>query len=579
VLLRGGPSERSGAAPSRAGRAAPFLPSSSTPTVVTPTERPLLAPLDAEPLFRRAAPREEHRGAGTSRGEGPPGGPARTALTLAGFFRRAGGAPSPNPVTISLLRTSRLLLLVLAPAFVPAPVAQPRLAFERMETPNPSPRFNVLRGVDGVGTRDAWAVGDYDSGPDPQHPITTPLILHWDGEAWAQMPDPPRPDQYKAYLWSVEAITLDEAWAVGIKTRFGAAEPYLLRWDGTAWQDQGSPPLPAPENGQAALFDVFAVGPDDLWIVGAKTEGAPGPLTRGYTARRSGGEWVPFLVPAVGNRTNELEAVHGSAPDNVWTVGVSRTITEDFHPLVARWTGSAWAIVSTPFDGRGIELYDVETTGPDDVWIAGAATTGGAFVAHWDGAAWAEISAPSIGSFAVIASDDIYGFGGPISHWDGEAWAVVDDLSDLSSPSFRSAASVVMPDGRLWAAGRTIDADVFHTLVVRSADPVTTDRYDDPTVPVGAEPAAPGERFVLRGPTPNPARARAALVLTLGEPTNVRVEAFDALGRRVAVLLDGALGAGTHPLTLDASALPPGVYLVRATGAGLALSRTVTVAR
>ena len=39
---------------------------------------------------------------------------------------------------------------------------------------------------------------------------------------------------------------------------------------------------------------------------------------------------------------------------------------------------------------------------------------------------------------------------------------------------------------------------------------------------------------------------------------------FDALVRRVAVLAEGLLAAGTHRLALDAGALPPGLYVVRA---------------
>ncbi len=61
----------------------------------------------------------------------------------------------------------------------------------------------------------------------------------------------------------------------------------------------------------------------------------------------------------------------------------------------------------------------------------------------------------------------------------------------------------------------------------------------------------------------HPFREAARLVLTLPEAADARAEAFDALGRRVAVLLDGARGAGVHDLTLDGRALAPGVYVVR----------------
>ena len=82
--------------------------------------------------------------------------------------------------------------------------------------------------------------------------------------------------------------------------------------------------------------------------------------------------------------------------------------------------------------------------------------------------------------------------------------------------------------------------------------------------PVSTEPPAtpPVASLVLHGP--NPFRGQTALVLTLAAPAEVRVEAFDALGRRVAVLVEGPLGAGPHVLTLDGTALAPGLYVVRA---------------
>jgi hypothetical protein len=40
---------------------------------------------------------------------------------------------------------------------------------------------------------------------------------------------------------------------------------------------------------------------------------------------------------------------------------------------------------------------------------------------------------------------------------------------------------------------------------------------------------------------------------------------YDVLGRRVATLVEGPLGAGTHTLTTTSAELPPGVYVIRAT--------------
>ena len=60
----------------------------------------------------------------------------------------------------------------------------------------------------------------------------------------------------------------------------------------------------------------------------------------------------------------------------------------------------------------------------------------------------------------------------------------------------------------------------------------------------------------------NPFTASVRLRLTLAAPGPVRAEAFDVLGRRVAVLLDGD-AAGDVVLELRGGALAPGVYMVR----------------
>ena len=82
-------------------------------------------------------------------------------------------------------------------------------------------------------------------------------------------------------------------------------------------------------------------------------------------------------------------------------------------------------------------------------------------------------------------------------------------------------------------------------------------------------PAADGLRLDRTGP--------AAWRLAVREAQTVRVEAFDALGRRVATLADGPVAAGTTlALALDGAALPAGLYVVRATGArGVVTGRAV----
>ena len=88
------------------------------------------------------------------------------------------------------------------------------------------------------------------------------------------------------------------------------------------------------------------------------------------------------------------------------------------------------------------------------------------------------------------------------------------------------------------------------------------------------EPPATADRLAIAVEGAHPARDRVRLRVTAPPGERVRVEAFDVVGRRVAVLLDGPAPAA--PLGFDVSGLAPGVYVVRvAAGAGRASVRVV----
>ena len=79
--------------------------------------------------------------------------------------------------------------------------------------------------------------------------------------------------------------------------------------------------------------------------------------------------------------------------------------------------------------------------------------------------------------------------------------------------------------------------------------------------------------------SPNPLVETGTVALTLVRPSSVVLAVFDVLGRRVATLHDGALGAGPHTFSFDGRGLPPGAYVVRLTADGASAARRVTVAR
>jgi hypothetical protein len=100
-------------------------------------------------------------------------------------------------------------------------------------------------------------------------------------------------------------------------------------------------------------------------------------------------------------------------------------------------------------------------------------------------------------------------------------------------------------------------------------------------IPSAIEPSGPltgsHEVFAAR---PNPFSAATEFGVRMATTQDVRVEVFNALGQRVALLHDGALAAGdVHAFSLAAAALPSGVYLYRVTGETFVETRPVVLAR
>ena len=91
--------------------------------------------------------------------------------------------------------------------------------------------------------------------------------------------------------------------------------------------------------------------------------------------------------------------------------------------------------------------------------------------------------------------------------------------------------------------------------------------------------APPPLPFTLGPASPNPFDGSTEATLTLDRPAHVRVVVFDALGREVSTLADGA-ASGRVSLRLSGAGLPPGVYLLRVeVGGDVATMRVVRAQR
>jgi hypothetical protein len=80
--------------------------------------------------------------------------------------------------------------------------------------------------------------------------------------------------------------------------------------------------------------------------------------------------------------------------------------------------------------------------------------------------------------------------------------------------------------------------------------------------------------------SPNPFTDRSTVTVTVGREQPVLIEVFDAIGRRVSVLHNAVLSAGTpHTFTFDAAGLAGGAYHFRVSGVDFDESRQVTLVR
>ena len=166
-----------------------------------------------------------------------------------------------------------------------------------------------LYSVSAVSADDAWAVGLNPSGL---------LIVHWNGRAWSQSLTGP------GYLEGVAASSARNVWAVGGTNWFSPDQTLAERWNGKTWT-QVRTPSPA---GGGYFNAVAATSPENAWAVG---QSGPGPGTPSATTplieRWNGRTWTiqRYQAPAGGGH---FTAVAATSPRNAWAVGATDPASE-----------------------------------------------------------------------------------------------------------------------------------------------------------------------------------------------------------------------------------------------------------
>lgn len=177
---------------------------------------------------------------------------------------------------------------------------------------------------------------------------------------------------------------------------------------------------------------------------------------------------------------------------------------------------------------------------------------------------------------AAWISDDLSGYSlDATTADDAQLWeALTTAVPPAEDPANRAAVTGTGPYDI--AAGTSV---TVRFVFVGGASEAEFFANATPPLMPSTEPSASADGFALAPFYPNPTWAHSTVRLDLPTAQAVRVAVFDVLGRRVAVLHDGPLGAGMHRLRLDAAALPAGVYVVRATAGSERITRKLIVVR
>jgi hypothetical protein len=293
----------------------------------------------------------------------------------------------------------------------------------------------ALNSVAALSPHDVWAVGgrlNYGVGAGA-------LTMHWDGTTWSVVPIVQPADTTSVNLNGVAATTSHDVWAVGQQQADPEqlTQPLVEHWDGASWHLVSSLPLPqsaAPTRGGFLNAVTRIPGTNQLWAVGGWSQWVTTAPPQLLIERWDGTTWQIVTSPPApgGAMGGSWYGVVALSATNAWAVGrYALKNPMDNHPLIGHWDGTRWQIVVASADVYG-ELDSVAAAGANDVRAAGSLLTGSGassgngrrvpLIERWDGTAWQIVTSPepsgALSGSLSIATDG-----------SGNYWAVGSSLT------------------------------------------------------------------------------------------------------------------------------------------------------
>jgi hypothetical protein len=296
------------------------------------------------------------------------------------------------------------------------------------------------------GPDNEWIVGGYDTGPIGSQLTLSLAYHRIDGGDWQIVPTPspdvcvdsgnPNPC---AQVWfnAIDGVAPNDVWAGGWRKGqsqdgFVGGQIFLAHWDGNEWTQV---PAPVTTNGSGSeITGIKAIAADDVWFVGSWIEGTWGSLAlhwNGSTLERFD---TPF--PASGGSPGwSLATTDGVAPNDLWAVGAGSDGDMSFAPYVLHFDGSAWQLADgVPQPGDQIEYNSVLALGSNDVYAGGSWFTGpeeyGPLIVRYDGGAWSiATQAGGGGPMITLGGGSVLALGNPSLYWNGAEWLAQPGLT------------------------------------------------------------------------------------------------------------------------------------------------------
>jgi hypothetical protein len=218
----------------------------------------------------------------------------------------------------------------------------------------------------------------------------------------------PNPNRQGNTVNAVTAISPNDAWAVGYanSNNLNESRTLTMHWDGTAWKVVASPNpgnIPACRNSNTGNFlnAVAGSASNDVWAVGFSFT-CTGAALRPMALHWDGNSWQVVNTPKLNSNDNSaFNGVAALAADNVYAVGYTPAKNGAVLTLVEHWDGSAWSVVPTPnANHTGDVLNSITANSATDIWAVGDQvapnTPVKTLALHFDGINWTIVSTPNV---------------------------------------------------------------------------------------------------------------------------------------------------------------------------------------